>query len=194
MSQQTKQQDAIAQAAALASLMGQMSTLQDSVNTYMTTYNNNLYASVWSQLATAAVNADGSMAAIDSTAGSGTIAVTSGSQSITFSTSQTSLAGKYLTVVGDATNGQYLILSGSGTSWVIATSYAGATQATAAWGTSTPNTSHPIVVPPASPLLYTELSLSQALAVLIGFQSFMAGSTVTGISPTPRVVSDALNK
>lgn len=57
------------------------------------------------------------------TAGSGTVSITSGGTALTFGTSQSGLQGKYITIVGDTSNGLYIIASGSGTSWTLATPY-----------------------------------------------------------------------
>jgi len=69
------------------------------------------------------------------TPGSGTVAVSYNSTAVVFSTSQTGLIGSYLAIVGDLTNGRYLVASGSGTAWVLGSPYNGATNAAASWGT-----------------------------------------------------------
>lgn len=61
MAQQSKQQAAIAQAQALASIMLQLSNLQDAVVSYNSTYANNLYATYWSAMTTAPWLADGTI-------------------------------------------------------------------------------------------------------------------------------------
>lgn len=67
------------------------------------------------------------------TAGSGTVSVTNGSASLTFSTSQSSLQGKYIVVTGDTTHGLYVDTTSSGTSHTLATTYQGPTNASASW-------------------------------------------------------------
>jgi hypothetical protein len=69
-------------------------------------------------------------------AGSGTISVTNGGTAVTFGSSQSGLQGKYLVMVGDSTNGFYLVTSGSGTSWTIATAYGGTTLSASSAGWS----------------------------------------------------------
>lgn len=70
------------------------------------------------------------------TAGTGTISVTNAGTTVTFGSSQTGLQGKYLTMVGDSTSGFYLVISGSGTSWTIATPYGGTTLSASSAGWS----------------------------------------------------------
>lgn len=68
--------------------------------------------------------------------GSGTISVTNNTTTVTFGTSQSGLIGSYLTMVGDSTNGFYLVVAGSGTSWTIATPYGGTTLSSSSAGWS----------------------------------------------------------
>lgn len=68
------------------------------------------------------------------TTGTGTLSVAAGTNAVTFSTSQSGLQGKYITVTGDSSNGLYIVASGSGTAWTLATNYGGTTSASgAAW-------------------------------------------------------------
>jgi hypothetical protein len=68
-------------------------------------------------------------------AGTGNVTATAGSTTITFASSQSSLAGTYIQVSGDSSNGSYLITNGSGTTWYIGTPYGGTT-ATTTWTTT----------------------------------------------------------
>ena len=59
--------------------------------------------------------------------GSGTVSIANGGTALTFGTSQTGLQGKYWFDSQDSTNGFYVIASGSGTSWTLASAYQGTT-------------------------------------------------------------------
>ncbi len=61
--------------------------------------------------------------------------LTNGSTTVTFSQSMTALTSLNLTVENDSTVGLYTILSGSGTTWTLATSYGGSNTTTTFWGT-----------------------------------------------------------
>jgi len=70
-------------------------------------------------------------------AGSGTVSANNASTSITFSTSQSSLAGKILTIIGDTSSGSYTIQSGGpGTAWTISPAFGGTNISGAAWATA----------------------------------------------------------
>ncbi len=70
------------------------------------------------------------------TAGVGNVTATNGSFTLSFASSQSALAGTYIQVSGDSTNGSYLITNGGTTTWYIGTPYGGSTNTTT-W-TSTP--------------------------------------------------------
>lgn len=63
----TPQNNAIASAQALASIMGQYISLMNSINAYLTDYNINVWDTYWAQLPTAAVSADGTIGSADGT-------------------------------------------------------------------------------------------------------------------------------
>jgi len=193
MPQQTKQQTAIAAAQAVASFMQQLANLQDQITVFLTRNTDNTYDTYWQHLPTAAINANGTQGAYDQTAGSGTVAVANGSTAITFSASQTGLTGSWLIISGDSSNGLYLIVSGSGTGWVIGSPYGGTTNGTASWGTSNPNTANPIAVPIGQPLLVAEQWVNTSLGSLTNFVAFMNGTAVGTQANTPRKFSDLLN-
>ncbi len=193
MPQQTKQQTAIAAAQTVASFMNQLAQLQDQITAFLQRNTDNSYDTYWQQLPTAAINANGTQGPYDQTAGSGTVAVANGSTAITFSTSQTGLVGNYLIITGDSSNGMYLIVSGSGTAWVIGSPYGGVTNGTAAWGTSTPNTAHPIAVPVGTPILVAEQWVNTSVGSLTNFVSFMGGNAISTQANAPRKFADLLN-
>ena len=146
MARMNKQQAAVQGANDVISFMGTLKGLRSAINDFVTRYNSEGYSTTWSKLVTAVNSADGVPGLIDTTAGSGTVSVVTGSATITFSASQSALAGKYLVVTGDASNGYYLIVSGATTSWVLATPYGGLTAPTASWGTANPNVANPILI------------------------------------------------
>ena len=121
------------------------------------------------------------------------MAVTNGGTAITFSASQTGLAGSYLIVTGDTSNGIYLIGSGSGVSWTLTSPFGGATLGTAAWGTATPNNAHPIALPSGSPLLMARNDVLTANGCLANFQSYWTGAALGSQSNTPQKWADILN-
>ncbi len=193
MAQQTQQQQSLNAAATIANLMAQLRLLQNQVNAFLLTYNDQNYASVLATLPTFAFNSNGSPGAYDLTAGSGTVAVTNNSTSLVFSASQTGLSGTYIAVTGDSSNGLYLIGSGSGTSWVITTPYGGSSNSTASWGTSNPNNAHPIALPVANPLNMACNNLLTGIAALQNFQSYMTGVAISSQANTPQKFADLLN-
>ena len=76
-------------------------------------------------LPTFAFNANGSQGAYDQSAGSGTVTVATASPAVTFSSSQSGLAGQYIVIAGDTSNGLYLVSGGSGFNWVLASPFGG---------------------------------------------------------------------
>jgi hypothetical protein len=192
--QQTPQQQALNAANQVQSLMAQLRALQNQVNAFLLTYNDQSYASIWAGLPTVAINATtGLPSAYDLTAGSGTVTATQASTVLSFSTSQSNLAGTYIAITGDTSNGLYLVGSGSGTAWTIATPFGGSNLSGAAWGTSNPNSAHPIALPVGSPILMAEGNLITAIGALQNFQSYMTGVAISTQVNTPQKFADILN-
>lgn len=69
---------------------------------------------------------------VTSSAGTGTVTVSSSSTTITFSTSQSGLAGAYITTAGGQTR---VIVSGSGTSWTVNSNF-DASESTVSWSST----------------------------------------------------------
>jgi hypothetical protein len=193
MPQQTQQAQALAAAAQAASYGAQLRALQKNINDFLLTWNGQNYGNILANLPTLSFFGNGTAGNYDVTAGSGTVSVTSGSNALTFSTSQSGLAGTYVTITGDSTNGLYLVQSGSGTAWLLAAAYAGATNASASWSTSAPNTAHPIGVPTGNPLLMAEGNIVTMVGCLTNFQSYMTGVAITTQANTPQKFADLLN-
>jgi hypothetical protein len=193
MAQQTQQAQALAAAASVANLMSQLRALQNSVNAFLLTYNDQNYGALWATFPTLAFNANGTAGIYDATSGSGTVSVSTGGQVLTFSESQTGLAGAYITIQGDTSNGLYLVGNGNGVTWPIATAFTGPTLSGAFWGTTTPNTAHPIAIPLNAPLLMAEGNLVTAVGCLENFQSYMTGVAIATQVNTPQKFADILN-
>jgi hypothetical protein len=67
--------------------------------------------------------------------GTGNVTATAGSNTLTFASSQSSLAGTFIQVTGDSSNGSYLITNGATTTWYIGAPYAGSSTTT--WTSTT---------------------------------------------------------
>lgn len=188
MTPQTTAQSAQASALALAALMAQSQTLYGALSNWLTDYSQNTWDTYWSQMPTCSVNADGSLGPIDVTAGTGTVAVTLSSALLTFSASQTGLAGKWITINGDATNGLYLVSSGATTVWTLSANYNGSTASAAGWNTSTPNSAHPIFAPY---LLLSRNSLITAKTALSTLQTVFSQAAGTVTMPNQTILQTA---
>lgn len=70
------------------------------------------------------------------TAGAGQVTTITGSNVVTFSQGQGGLAGYYLVVTGDTSNGVYLVKSGGGTTWMLIEPFEGEGLGGATWGTT----------------------------------------------------------
>jgi|SRR6516165_350153 hypothetical protein len=171
----TKQAAAIQAASDLTNLVQTIKGVRDAAQAFLTKYNSESYSATWSAMPTGTQNADGTIGLIDQTAGSGTVSVTAGSAAVTFSASQTALAGTYIVVTGDPTNSYYLVVSGSGTSWVLGSPYGGTTNATASWGKCAPNTANPII---AGGINRPEAKLVSAVVMLQQLGNFFGNAAV----------------
>lgn len=193
MAQLTKQQQALIYATNVANFMAQLRELYKAVSALLVQNTDQSYDAVLQALPTAVFNANGTQGLYDTTGGSGTISVTNGGTAITFSGSQSSLAGSYLVVTGDSSNGLYLIGSGATTAWVLTTPYGGATGSGLSWGTTTPNTARPIALPVGAPLLMARNDVLTANGCLANFQSYWTGVAITTQANTPQKFADILN-
>lgn len=191
--QLTQQQQAIAAAIQVASFMAQLKALYTAIAGFLVTNTNQAYAGILADLPTYTFTSQGAQGLYDTTAGAGNVSVTSGSSAITFSQTQTGLSGSYLVVVGDTANGLYLIGSGNGTTWTLASPYGGATNATATFGTATPNTAHPIALPMGGPLNMAENNILTAVGSLTNFATFWTGGAIGVQANTPQKFADLLN-
>lgn len=193
MAQLTQQQQALSYAALIASYMAQLRTLYGQISTTLTTSSDQSYDGTLENLPTFAFTTQGAQGLFDQTAGSGTVSVANGSALITFSTSQTGLSGSYLVVTGDSANGLYLIGTGSGDNWTLMSPYAGATNASASFGFSAPNTAHPIALPLGGPLQMSRNNVLTANGALANFQAYWTGQAVASQANTPQKFADLLN-
>jgi hypothetical protein len=191
--QLTQQQQAIAAAVQVASFMAQLKALYAGITAFLVTNTDQAYAGILAALPTYIFTSQGAQGLYDTTAGAGTVSVTAGSNAITFSQSQSGLSGTYLVVVGDTANGLYLIGSGTGAAWTLASPYGGATNATAAWGTATPNNAHPIALPMGGPLNMAENNILTAVGSLANFATYWTGQAVAVQANTPQKFADLLN-